>query len=115
RSVPGPPVRSVVCVRRDWTAAVCGSQRAPASERGLRTMTTATLPPADAPAAALLDVRAVAQLLACSPRHVYRLADAAKMPSPVRLGSLVRWRREALEQWIKDGCHPLGRRGGGDQ
>jgi excisionase family DNA binding protein len=70
-------------------------------------VTTATLPPADAPAAQLLDVRAVAQLLDCSPRHVYRLADAGQMPAPVRLGALVRWRRQDLADWLAAGCRPI--------
>ena len=59
------------------------------------------------PTTVLLDVRAVAQLLGCSSRHVYRLADAGRMPSPVKLGSLVRWNRAALEQWITDGCRSV--------
>ena len=52
----------------------------------------------------LLNVRAVAAILNCSTRHVYRLSDAGKMPRPVRLGQLVRWRREGLLQWIAEGC-----------
>lgn len=64
--------------------------------------------------AELLDVRAVAALLGgCSTRHVYRLADAGRMPRPVKLGSLVRWRRAELEAWINAGCptqQPAGRR-----
>lgn len=55
--------------------------------------------------AELLDVRAVAVLLgACSTRHVYRLADAGKMPRPVKLGTLVRWRRAELDAWISARC-----------
>jgi excisionase family DNA binding protein len=54
--------------------------------------------------AALLDVRTVAALLDCSPRHVYRLADAGKMPAPVRIGALVRWRRPDLDTWLAAGC-----------
>ena len=55
--------------------------------------------------AALLDVRAVSELLGnCSTRHVYRLADAGRMPRPIKLGSLVRWRRHELESWIAAGC-----------
>jgi excisionase family DNA binding protein len=69
-------------------------------------MTAATLPPADAPAAQLLDVRAVAALLGCSARHVYRLADAGHMPPPLRLGALVRWNPLAIRDWISDGCKP---------
>ena len=53
---------------------------------------------------ALLDVRAVAKLLDCSPRHVYRLADSGRMPPPVKLGQLVRWGRAGLEGWIASGC-----------
>ena len=52
----------------------------------------------------LLDVRAVATLLDCSARHVYRLADAGRMPQPVKLGALVRWRRKDLSDWIDAGC-----------
>lgn len=58
----------------------------------------------------LLDVRAVAAFLDCSPRHVYRLTDAGKMPPPVRVGALVRWDRRVLERWVADGCPSI--RGG---
>ena len=54
--------------------------------------------------AALLDVVQVGALLGCSPRHVYRMADAGKMPPPVRLGALVRWRRAELMEWLAAGC-----------
>jgi excisionase family DNA binding protein len=57
--------------------------------------------------AQLLDVRAVARLLGCSSRHVYRLSDGGRMPKPVKLGALVRWRRQALEDWIAAGCPAL--------
>jgi excisionase family DNA binding protein len=67
----------------------------------------AILPPAHAPAAALLDVKSVAVLLGCSPRHVYRLADTAQIPAPVRLGALVRWRRQDLDAWLATGCKPV--------
>lgn len=59
----------------------------------------------------LLDVRDVASLLDCSARHVYRLSDAGQMPPPVRLGSLVRWRRTDLDEWIQTGCPRAGRAG----
>jgi len=64
---------------------------------------------ADSSRPELLDVRAVADLLGCSPRHVYRLADAGRMPRPLRLGALVRWRRDELMGWIAAGC-PADRR-----
>lgn len=52
----------------------------------------------------LLEVRGVAALLHCSPRHVYRLADSGRMPRPLRLGALVRWNRAVLMDWIAGGC-----------
>jgi excisionase family DNA binding protein len=52
----------------------------------------------------LLDVLAVAEMLGCSPRHVYRLSDAGKMPAPVKLGALVRWSAVAIREWIDAGC-----------
>ena len=64
----------------------------------------ATLPP-------LIDVQTVAALLDCSPRHVYRLSDAERMPRPFKLGSLVRWRKDDIRQWIENGC--LSKRAGG--
>ena len=54
--------------------------------------------------AELLDVKSVARLLSCSSRHVYRMADAGKLPRPRKLGALVRWSREDLSQWIGAGC-----------
>lgn len=60
----------------------------------------------------MLDVRAVADLLRCSPRHVYRLADSGKMPAPVRLGALVRWSQSAVAEWIEAGCPAVRKVGG---
>jgi len=57
--------------------------------------------------AELLDVGAVAAMLDCSRRHVYRLCDAGKMPLPVKLGQLVRWRRAELIAWLDGGCKPI--------
>jgi excisionase family DNA binding protein len=60
---------------------------------------------------ALLDVNQLAVLLNCSSRHIYRMADAGKMPTPIRLCSLVRWSRVAIDEWIRNGC-PNCRRAG---
>ena len=51
--------------------------------------------------------QAVAKMLGCSPRHVYRLSDSGQMPRPLRLGSLVRWSEKSIETWIFDGCRPV--------
>ncbi len=74
-------------------------------------MSVEILPPEGQAQAALLDVGAVAAMLLCSVRHVYRLSDEGRMPQPVKLGSLVRWPRRAVEQWIAEGC-PSCRKGG---
>jgi excisionase family DNA binding protein len=63
--------------------------------------------PAPPEAPALLDVRAVATLLNCSPRHVYRLADSGVLPRPVKVGALVRWPRQTIAEWIAGGCQPV--------
>lgn len=54
--------------------------------------------------AGMISVKGVATLLDCSARHVYRLADAEKMPRPRKIGSLVRWSLVEIETWIADGC-----------
>lgn len=62
---------------------------------------------ADTSTAELLDVGAVAALLDCSRRHVYRLSDAGQMPRPLKLGALVRGRRASILDWIESGCPPV--------
>ena len=62
-----------------------------------------TRPPVESPAT-LLDVKQVAAMLCCSPRHVYRMSDAGAMPRPRHVGALVRWCRSEIEQWVADGC-----------
>lgn len=57
----------------------------------------------------LIDVGAVAKLLKCSTRTVYRLADGGRMPRPRKLGALVRWSRAEIERWVADGCPAVRR------
>ncbi|MGZ0174327.1 MAG: helix-turn-helix transcriptional regulator [Planctomycetales bacterium] len=70
---------------------------------------------------ALMDVDAVAGMLACSTRTVRRMADAGQMPRPVKVASLVRWRLRTgdpstgLLDWIENdcpNCRPSNRRAG---
>ena len=75
-----------------------------------------TLPSELAALPALLDVKQVAILLSCSCRHVYRLADGGRMPPPVRIGALVRWRLHGpggLQEWLDSGCKPCRTAGRG--
>lgn len=75
-------------------------------------MATTSLADFTAPVGVLIDVRAVAALLDCSARHVYRLSDADRMPRPVKLGALVRWRRQELLDWLAASCPRPERRPG---
>ncbi len=57
--------------------------------------------------AKLIDVDCVAEICGCSPRTVYRLCDAGKMPRPIKLGALVRWKATgpgSIQEWIDSGC-----------
>jgi excisionase family DNA binding protein len=78
-------------------------------------MTISAAPPDPAAFQVLLDVQQVADLLNCSARHVYRLADAGRMPAPLKLGALVRWRRQDLDTWLTGGCRPVRAAGKGGQ
>jgi len=48
----------------------------------------------------------VAALLRCSPRTVRRLVQFGRMPGPLKVGRLARWRRSDVERWVADGCPP---------
>jgi predicted DNA-binding transcriptional regulator AlpA len=61
----------------------------------------------------LMDVNAVAVLIGASPRTVRRLADWGRMPRPISLGRMVRWQRSVIEEWIREGCPRVERRGTG--
>ena len=52
----------------------------------------------------LIGVDKVAELLECSPRTVYRLADCARLPRPRKVGSLVRWSVGEIRRWVEEGC-----------
>lgn len=59
--------------------------------------------------ARLLDVSEVAELLRCSKRHVYRLSESGRMPAPLKLGHLIRWRDIDVQEWIAAGCPSVPR------
>lgn len=60
--------------------------------------------PATRAASSMLRINEVADLLGCSVRHVYRLYNSSRMPKPIKLGQLVRWNRDSLDDWIDAGC-----------
>jgi predicted DNA-binding transcriptional regulator AlpA len=46
--------------------------------------------------AGLMTVGQIAALLACSVRTVYRLSDEGRMPRPLKLSGMVRWRNSEI-------------------
>ena len=61
----------------------------------------------------LLKIEEVSGILRCSPRHVQRLVLRGRMPAPVRIGALVRWRPDVISRWVCAGC-PGSRKEGCD-
>lgn len=56
----------------------------------------------------MLTVDDLAELLHCSTRSVYRLSDAGRLPKPVKVGAMNRWRPGEVEAWIAAGCPKVG-------
>jgi len=54
----------------------------------------------------LFDVKALATLFCVSVRMVWQMRDAGKIPQPIKLGRLSRWRRSDIEKWVSEGCPP---------
>jgi excisionase family DNA binding protein len=56
---------------------------------------TSRLPPE------LLDAWQTGDLLGCSARTVRRMSSNGELPKPIRVASLVRWRRSEIQAWIE--------------
>jgi len=52
----------------------------------------------------LITAAELAALLQVSTRTLWRLNSARKLPQPVRLGGVVRWRLDEVRNWIAGGC-----------
>lgn len=61
----------------------------------------------DEPEPLLLTAARVAQLLQISLHTLWRLQSGRKLPSPVKQGATVRWRRDEVLGLIADNCPPL--------
>ncbi len=51
-----------------------------------------------------IDSKDLAKLLGVSTRHVASMRHKQLLPSPVRLGSSVRFILEEIEAWLRAGC-----------
>ena len=55
----------------------------------------------------LLSAKQLAKdVLSVSPRTVWRLRSAGKLPRPVEVGSSIRWIAADIDKWIALGCPP---------
>lgn len=83
-------------------------QEHPTQRFSLSGMDTAPISPArDENQRQLIDAEEVSRLLGISPRTVWRLKDRGKLPKPVSIGSLVRWRKAEINERIAAGCPPV--------
>lgn len=57
----------------------------------------------------LLTSREVIAVQSISKRTLWRWVNTGRMPPPVRIGRVVRWRRDEIEAWIKAGCPPVSK------
>lgn len=62
----------------------------------------------DVPEPVLLTAADVASLLKVSKRTLWRMQSAGRLPSPIRIGGIVRWRLVEVEEWIAAGCPAQG-------
>ncbi len=46
----------------------------------------------------------IAAKLKTSEKTVRRWADSGAMPKPIRLGRIVRWNAQVIDDWIAGGC-----------
>jgi len=55
-------------------------------------------------ASSLISADEFAKLLSASTRTIRRYDSAGRVPKPLKLGGVTRWRREEIEAWIAAGC-----------
>jgi predicted DNA-binding transcriptional regulator AlpA len=59
---------------------------------------------------ALITAAELAEMLNVSLRTLWRWRSGRKVPEPVQLGGVVRWRLDEIRKWIADGCQMSGDR-----
>ncbi len=52
----------------------------------------------------LMNVKQLAAEIRCSVRQVWRMVAARRVPIPLRIGRMRRWRTEDIRKWINMGC-----------
>ena len=65
-----------------------------------------TSPQGSAEPPKLITAARLAEILSISKRSLQRLQSRGAIPAPLRVGGAVRWRLDAIETWIQNGCRP---------
>lgn len=52
----------------------------------------------------LIDQKQLAEMLSISRRTVQRMISRGKLPAPIRIGKMVRWKLQDIKKWIANGC-----------
>lgn len=52
----------------------------------------------------LLTAGQVAAMIQVSRRTLWRMLSANRLPAPIRIGGVVRWRIGEINRWIAQGC-----------
>ena len=70
-------------------------------------------PTVDDLAPLLMTANDLAHMLAVSRLTIWRWRSAGRLPPPLRIGRVVRWKRSEIETWLAAGCpscRPAARR-----
>lgn len=88
------------------------THQAPVGEKGGRTRKGEGKETGDSPIceSLLLADWVVGELLSCHSRTVKRMSERGEMPAPIKIASLLRWRKSEIEEWVKSGCPRCDRR-----
>lgn len=57
----------------------------------------------DSQSVSLLTVKEISQMMGISTRTLHRWNVSGQMPSSVKIGGCVRWKKREIESWIESG------------
>jgi predicted DNA-binding transcriptional regulator AlpA len=52
----------------------------------------------------LTDIKGLAEMLGRSERAIWRDHSAGRLPTPIKLGGLTKWRVAEIRDWVEAGC-----------
>ena len=101
----GCPVPDGTCADVSLSAWMETIRAAASADVGLSKIPTPSDKAQDESDPMLLTIKQTATLLGISASSILRLVQRRVLPQPIRLGSLVRWRRTEIEAFVRgDGC-----------